>query len=82
MSTRTRALLALFVVGAAIAVAYFQPAKLGLDLEGGTQIVLETKSTERVEADAESTDRALEVLRGRVDALGVSEPTLARSGEK
>ncbi|RYI98491.1 MAG: protein translocase subunit SecD, partial [Actinomycetales bacterium] len=82
MSSRTRALLALFVVAAAIAVAYFQPAKLGLDLEGGTQIVLETKSTERVKADAESTDRALEVLRGRVDALGVSEPTLARSGEK
>ena len=82
MSSRTRALLALFVVSAAVAVAYFQPAKLGLDLEGGTQIVLETQSTDRVKADSESTDRALEVLRGRVDALGVSEPTLARSGEK
>ena len=30
----------------------------------------------------ESTDRALEVLRGRVDALGVAEPTLARAGER
>ena len=35
-----------------------------------------------MKADAESTDRALEVLRGRVDALGVAEPTLARSGDK
>ena len=30
----------------------------------------------------ESTDRALEVLRRRVDALGVAEPTLPRSGER
>ena len=56
--------------------------RLGLDLEGGTQIVLETRDSDRVTADAESTDRALEVLRGRVDALGVAEPTLARSGER
>ena len=41
----------------------------------------ETKDSDRVKADAESTDRALSVLRGRVDALGVAEPTLARSGE-
>ncbi|HSI94429.1 MAG TPA: protein translocase subunit SecD, partial [Jiangellaceae bacterium] len=33
------------------------------------------------EADAEATDRAIEVLRRRVDALGVAEPTLTRSGE-
>src|SRR5690606_13792808 len=31
--------------------------------------------------DAAATDRALEVLRGRVDALGVAEPSIVRSGE-
>jgi len=76
-----RAIAAFVVVAAALALALTSSAKLGLDLRGGTQIVLETKSTERVTADAEATDRALEVLRGRVDALGVAEPTLARSGE-
>ncbi len=76
-----RALAAFVVVAGALTLALTSSAKLGLDLRGGTQIVLETKSTDRVTADAESTDRALEVLRGRVDALGVSEPTLARSGE-
>ena len=76
-----RALAALAVLAGSLAFAYFQPAQLGLDLEGGTQIVLETQDSERVKADAEATDRALEVLRGRVDALGVSEPTIARSGE-
>ncbi len=76
-----RAIAAFVVVAGSLALALTSSAKLGLDLRGGTQIVLQTKSTDRVTADAESTDRALEVLRGRVDALGVSEPTLARSGE-
>ena len=35
-----------------------------------------------MKADAESTDRAVEVLRRRVDALGVAEPTLTRSGDR
>lgn len=34
-----------------------------------------------VAADGEATDRVLEVLRGRIDGLGVAEPSLARSGE-
>ncbi|WP_157553470.1 protein translocase subunit SecD [Jiangella gansuensis] len=55
---------------------------LGLDLEGGAQIVLETQDTDTVDANSESTDRALEVLRRRVDALGVSEPSLSRSGDR
>ena len=58
------------------------PARLGLDLRGGTQIVLETQDSPTVKADKESTDRALEVLRRRVDALGVSEPSLTRSGDR
>ena len=35
-----------------------------------------------VTADAPGTDRVLEVLRERFDALGVAEPTLARSPEQ
>lgn len=77
-----RAIAALVVLAGSLAFAYFKPANLGLDLEGGTQIVLETQDTDRVEADAESTSRALEVIRGRVDALGVAEPTLAQSGDR
>lgn len=77
-----RAVVALAVVGLSLYVALTQSARLGLDLRGGTQIVLETKDAPKVKADAASTDRALEVLRQRVDALGVSEPGIARSGEK
>lgn len=77
-----RAIAAFAVLAGSLGFAYFQPAQLGLDLSGGTQIVIETQDTDGVEADAEATDRTLEVLRGRVDALGVAEPTLARSGER
>ncbi|MFI6942747.1 protein translocase subunit SecD [Streptomyces sp. NPDC050418] len=63
-------------------IAVTTPVRLGLDLRGGTQIVLETRSTPDTEAGPEATDRTLEVLRGRIDALGVAEPTLVRSGER
>lgn len=75
-----RALLALIILGVTGFFAVTKDPNLGLDLRGGTQIVLETKDSPTTEADAEATDRALEVLRRRVDALGVAEPTLARSG--
>lgn len=75
-----RAILALIVLATTGFFAFTQEPRLGLDLRGGTQIVLETQDSPTTEADAEATDRALEVLRRRVDALGVAEPTLARSG--
>jgi SecD/SecF fusion protein len=77
-----RALFALAILAGSLYFAITTPAKLGLDLRGGTQIVLETQDSPTVVADSESTDRTLEVLRQRVDGLGVSEPTLARSGDR
>jgi SecD/SecF fusion protein len=83
MTGRTaRTLLALGTVAGAVALLAGSEPRLGLDLRGGTQIVLETQDSPTVKADADATDRALEVLRHRVDALGVSEPTLVRSGDR
>src|SRR5699024_11752382 len=84
MSSRAsvwRAIITFVVVAGAFGLAVSSSVTLGLDLKGGTQIILQTQDTKRVKADADATDRALQVLRGRVDALGVAEPTLARSGE-
>lgn len=76
----------LVLVAAVLATSVFYavttPPRLGLDLRGGTQITLQAQDTDTVTVDAEVTDRTLEVLRRRVDALGVSEPTLVRSGER
>ncbi|WP_435859100.1 protein translocase subunit SecD [Streptomyces parvulus] len=80
-SLRVRALVALAVLAASLAIALTLPIRLGLDLRGGTQIVLETRSTDTTEAGREATDRTVEVLRGRIDALGVAEPSIVRSGD-
>jgi SecD/SecF fusion protein len=77
-----RAVLALVVLGVSGWLVATRPARLGLDLRGGTQIVLETRDGELAKANSQTTDQALEVLRRRVDELGVAEPTLARSGER
>jgi SecD/SecF fusion protein len=72
----------LLLVGAAGWMVVTRPARLGLDLRGGTQIVLEAKDSPDRRVDGDTVARTLEVLRRRVDQLGVTEPTLQRSGER
>ena len=72
----------LLVLGAAGWMVVIRPARLGLDLRGGTQIVLEAKDGPDRKLDSDIVARTLEVLRRRVDQLGVAEPTLQRSGER
>lgn len=79
---RWRVLVVLVVVGGAAALALTRPVQLGLDLQGGTQVVLEAQDTDRVSVDSGITAQVLEVIRRRVDGLGVSEPTLQRSGDR
>jgi SecD/SecF fusion protein len=81
-ASQVRALLALTVLALSAFFAITHDPRLGLDLRGGTQIVLETQDSPTTKANRTSTDRALEVLRRRVDALGVAEPSLARSGDR
>jgi SecD/SecF fusion protein len=72
----------LLVLGAAGWLAVTRPVRLGLDLRGGTQIVLEAGAGSDRNVDGDTLARTLEVLRRRVDQLGVAEPTLQRSGER
>ncbi|MFD7381452.1 protein translocase subunit SecD [Streptomyces anulatus] len=80
-ATVVRAVLAVAVLLVSVYISLTMSPRLGLDLQGGTRIVLQARDTATVEADRETTDRTLEVLRQRIDSLGVSEPTLTRSGE-
>ncbi len=50
--------------------------QLGLDLQGGISIVLEAKG----EPTSEELDLAVNIIRDRVDALGVAEPEISRQG--
>lgn len=62
--------------------------KLGIDLQGGTAFLLEVDTTKLADEGimqsmgvSEFVDRAIEVLRKRVDALGVSEPVIQPAGD-
>jgi protein-export membrane protein SecD len=55
---------------------------LGLDLQGGMHLLLEVDRSKLSPAEAkDAVDRAMEVLRNRVDQFGVAEPLIQREGE-
>ena len=57
------------------------PLKLGLDLQGGIHLALEVDESQgAVPNRADAIDRALTVIRQRVDEFGVSEPLVQKSG--
>jgi len=49
---------------------------LGVQLQGGVEVVLQPTG----EVTDEQLDRAIEIIRDRVDALGVAEPDITRQG--
>ncbi|WP_420626180.1 protein translocase subunit SecD [Candidatus Poriferisodalis sp.] len=51
---------------------------LGVQLQGGVEVLLRPTSP----TDDEQMDRAIEIIRSRVDALGVAEPDITRQGEQ
>ena len=51
---------------------------LGLDLQGGTEVIL--RPTEGQEYEGEDLDQAREIISRRVDGLGVAEPDITRQG--
>lgn len=53
---------------------------LGLDLQGGSNIVLQAKPTPQTPVSNGAMDGVLRVIRNRVDQLGVAEPYIAREG--
>src|SRR6266508_1232347 len=62
--------------GLALVAATGSSPELGLDLQGGVSVVL--KPSKKTTSD--NLDVALEIIRQRVDALGVAEPEIVRQG--
>ena len=70
-------IMALAYGGLAVTLLLGHSPELGLDLQGGVSVVLApTKS-----ASGEQLDQALNIIRARVDALGVAEPEITRQGQ-
>ncbi len=56
--------------------------RLGLDLKGGVELIYEGRPTPQVpEVTPQAIDDAIETIRKRTDALGVSEPEIQRAGQ-
>src|SRR5947209_8268626 len=53
--------------------------QLGLDLQGGTSVVLGAKAGQNATND--QLERAISIIRRRVDGLGVAEPEITRQGK-
>lgn len=59
------------------------PLKRGLDLQGGMHLALEVDESKQAVANkAEAIERALKVVRNRIDEFGVSEPVVQTVGKE
>ena len=65
------------VVSVGLTVASGDTPSLGLDLQGGASITLQPEG----EYDAVALEVAVEIIRSRVDAIGVAEPEIIRQGD-
>jgi preprotein translocase subunit SecD len=85
-SKPARLLIALTILVATLAVWAFFPGsdtsiKLGLDLQGGTQVILQPKPvTEGAAITEEQLQQTVAIIRQRVDGLGVSEAEVTTQG--
>jgi SecD/SecF fusion protein len=74
-------LLVVGLIAGSVAVMTQMKTRLGLDLKGGVELVYQgqpTAQTPKVTADA--LQRAVDIMRQRVDQLGVAEPQIQTSG--
>ncbi len=86
MHDRRRNLLILLIVAGliagSVAVIATKKTRLGLDLKGGVELVYQGKPTAQSKVNTESLNRAIDIMRKRVDQLGVAQPEIQRSGER
>ncbi len=79
-------IIVLVIAGIGYYFGLFQPVwddiNKGLDLVGGIHIVLEAQEREDSPITDTAMNSAMEVIRRRVDALGVTEPVIVREGAR
>jgi SecD/SecF fusion protein len=76
-------LLVLGLIFGSVAVVATKETKLGLDLQGGVSLVYEAKPSRPGQVlDQEAIARAVDIIRERVDALGVAEPEISQVGQR
>ncbi|MCX6370660.1 MAG: protein translocase subunit SecD [Solirubrobacterales bacterium] len=80
---RRNSLILLFVAGLLLLsglVIATNPTILGLDLKGGVSLVYQAKPTKQAQVTSESVNQTIDIMRKRIDTLGVAEPEIQRTG--
>ena len=79
-------LLACLAIIAALFVIFIRPLansiRQGLDLQGGTHVVLEAVDTDIAKVDDDAMRRVVSIMERRVNELGLTEPIVQREGER
>jgi len=81
------------LIGASLWVSFAWPIKRGLDIQGGSHLVVEAQDTQQkivdnevvepaIKVNADVMQAAVAVVRQRVDGLGVAEPLIQLKGER
>ena len=77
-------LLACIVAIVGIFLAFVQPLansiRQGLDLQGGTHVVLEAEDTPQAQVNDDAMQRVVKIMEKRVNELGLTEPIIQREG--
>lgn len=72
------------IVGAFIAFVYplANSIRQGLDLQGGTHVVLEAEDTPEAKVNEDAMERVVKIMEKRVNELGLTEPLIQRQGAR
>ena len=67
-------------------IAFVQPLahsiRQGLDLQGGTHVVLQAEDTPEAQVNDDAMQRVVKIMEKRVNELGLTEPIIQREGER
>ncbi len=84
MNLRQRSLLVLMLViglvAASVVVIATHSPVLGLDLQGGVEVILQGKPTASSKVTPDAIQRSIEIINNRVNSTGVTEPEIQKQG--
>lgn len=72
------------IIGTFIAFVYplANSIRQGLDLQGGTHVVLEAEDTPEAKVNEDAMERVVKIMEKRVNELGLTEPLIQRQGAR
>ena len=81
--TKFLAVMAIIIIGCGYFITPLALSiKQGLDLQGGTHVVMEAVDTPDAKVDEDAVKRVIKIIDKRINELGLTEPIVQRQGER